>query len=83
MAQQAPQALATLARLQHLINTHQSLLDSIETISVTPKAELRRGEPDWTHPYIEVRARKLEDSQKEIAVPARRSASAYCSGNPV
>jgi PLD-like domain len=66
MAQQDPQALRVLVKLQHLINTHQSLFDSIETISVTPKAELQRGEPDWTRPFIEVRARRLDDLKKRL-----------------
>ena len=66
MAQQNPQALRVLARLQHLIKANQGLFDSIETISVIPKAELQRGEPDWTNPYIEVRARKLDDLKKKL-----------------
>ncbi len=66
MAQQDPEALHVLARLQHLINANQRLFDSIETISVLPKAELRRGEPDWAHPYIEVRARQLDDLKQRI-----------------
>jgi hypothetical protein len=60
------QALQALAKLQHLINTNQSLFDSVETISVLPKCEMIRGNPDWRHPYIEVRARRLDDLKKRL-----------------
>jgi hypothetical protein len=75
MAQQDKQTLQVLAKLQHLISVHQSLFDSPETISVLPKGEMRNGTEDWTRPYIEVRARKLED--------LRRTLPAELEGTPI
>jgi hypothetical protein len=47
-------------RLRDVIEIHSGLFDSVETIAVEPAAELSRGEPDWTRPYIRVIARRPE-----------------------
>src|ERR1700731_1419669 len=66
MNERDKQALQVLAKIQHIITTNQSLFDSVETISVLPKCDMIRGEPDWTRPYIEVRARRLDDLKKRL-----------------
>lgn len=66
MSGQDKQALRVLARIQHLINTNQLMFDGMETISVLPKCEMIRGKPDWNRPYIEVRARRLDELKKRL-----------------
>jgi PLD-like domain len=58
--------LHATAEMQAVIRSNESSFDDIETISVQPSFEMLRGKVDAARPYIQVRARRVEELRKKL-----------------